>query len=108
MKRILPEGYYTNNESNPYLVTLNMGPYKGLKIQVAEKIKIIPVKEMDYRPGQPQFCYDYRILHYAGHNPRECEKSKALSRIVAAIALELVCEQEEGWKLTPQENNVRH
>jgi hypothetical protein len=78
-----------------------MGPYKGIRIQVNEKIKIIPVREK----GQPQLTYNYRLLNYAGHNPRECETSKDLSRIVAAIALELVATQEEGWTLTPIERD---
>jgi hypothetical protein len=83
--RILPNGYYLQNENNPYLVTLNMGPFKGLKIQIVENIKI----RTDYLTSTPQMLYNYKVLHYAGYDPHQIETSKDLSRIIAAIAVEL-------------------
>ena len=33
--------------------------------------------------------YNYKVLHYAGYDPHQIETSKDLSRIIAAIAVEL-------------------
>ena len=62
-----------------------MGPFKGLQIQIVENIKI----RTDYLTSTPQLVYDYRILHYAKYDPHQVETSKELSRIIAAIAVEL-------------------
>jgi hypothetical protein len=87
--KILPDGYYLRDENNPYLVRLLMGPYKGLTIQICENIKI----RQDHLTSTPQMLYNYRILHYGDLNPRECETSKSLSRIIAAIAVEFLSEE---------------
>jgi hypothetical protein len=89
MKRILPEGYYIRNENNPYIVTLCFGPYKGLKIQICENIKI---RESDLT-SSPNLCYNYRCLDYSKYEPLEVESSKVLSRIIAAIVVEFLSEE---------------
>ena len=85
-KRILPEGYYIRDKSNPYIVNICQGPYNGLKIQISENIKF----NDDCLTATPKLLYNYRILHYADLNPCECETSKKLSRIIAAIVVELL------------------
>ena len=89
MKRILPEGYYIRDEANPYIVRLQMGPYKGLQLQLCENIKI---RETELTTV-PQLCYNYRVLNYGSYEPLECESSKSLSRIIAAIAVEFLSEE---------------
>jgi hypothetical protein len=98
MKRILPEGYYTQDEANRYLVRIQQGPYSGLFIQICEDIKIIEdyLKSDPHLTGAPQLCYNYRILHYATCDPHECESSKSLSRIIAAISVELLSQEIES------------
>jgi len=63
-----------------------MGPFEGLLIQICEGIKI----RKEILTSTPQLLYDYRILHYGHLSAHECETSKSLSRIIAAIAVELV------------------
>jgi hypothetical protein len=92
LKKILPEGYYTRDKANPFLVRLRQGPYKGLYIQILEDIKI----REESLTTTPQLLYNYRILHYGSLNPQECETSKSLSRIIAAIAVEFLSEEIEG------------
>jgi hypothetical protein len=87
--RILPLGYYTQNEANPHLIRIDQGPYKGLSIQISEDIKI----REDALTSNPNLLYNYRILHYADLNPRECESSVQLSRIIGAIAVELLYDE---------------
>jgi hypothetical protein len=89
MKKILPDGYYTRDVANPYLIRLQMGPYKGLYIQICENIKI---REL-MLTSAPQLCYNYRILDYSKYEPLEVESSKVLSRIIAAIAVEFLSEE---------------
>jgi hypothetical protein len=66
-----------------------MGPYQGLVLQICEDIKIIT----DRLTNTPQLCYNYRILQYSDKEPLECESSKSLSRIIGAIAVELLSEE---------------
>jgi len=87
--KIFPEGYYTSDESNPYIVRIKMGPFKGVTIQICENIKI----RKDVLTGTPQLCYDYRVLQTGPFDVRECETSKILSRIIAAIAVEILSDE---------------
>jgi hypothetical protein len=80
---ILPKGYYSINDFNE--VVLKVGPYKGLKFKLVDKIKI----REEYLTGTPQLCYDYKIADYSGYDKTEVESSIKLSRIVAAIVIEL-------------------
>ena len=98
--KILPDGYYIGDNSNPHIITLCQGPFRGLKIQICEDIKI----REEYLTTTPQLCYDYRILSYGDLNPRECEVSKSLSRIIAAISVELLYEIIINGTIDPQEN----
>jgi hypothetical protein len=91
MKKILPDGYYLRDEANPYRVKLQMGPYKGLKIQIGEKIKI-----RDNLTSSPQMMYNYKILDYSGYETLEVESSKSLSKIIGAIAVEFLSEEILG------------
>ena len=91
MKKILPDGYYLRDEANPYRVLLQMGPYKGLKLQICENIKI-----REDLTKTPQICYNYIVLDYASYEQLEVESSKSLSRIIAAIAVEFLSEEILG------------
>ena len=88
MKKILPIGYYSRDENNPNIVRLLIGPYAGLKLHINGNIKI---RSSDLTSA-PQLCYNYRVLDYAQFDELEIEKSKSLSRIIAAIVVEFISE----------------
>jgi len=103
VKRILPKGYYISKESNPYIVTLEMGPFKGLQIQLCEDVKI----RKDYLTDVPQLLYNYRILYYAGYDENLVETSKELSRILGAIMVELLYDEYSGGLIKQMDNDDR-
>jgi hypothetical protein len=92
--RILPKGYYLVMEgasSAFHTVKLSMGPWTNVAIEFADKIKI----REDALTGTPQLLYNYKVVDFAKYNPRDVETSPSLSKIVAAIAVELLSEQLE-------------
>lgn len=89
---ILPADYFeefddSNNCANKF-IRLLMGPCKGVVFyfggNVASGIKI----RIDSLTGTPTICYDYTIVDFSNH-PETINNSVELSRIIAAIAIEL-------------------
>ena len=78
------------------------GPYKGLKIQISENIKI----RKEFFTSTPNLCYNYRVLNYGSFSSTEVDSSKSLSRIIGAIAVEFLSEEIlKGGVLEPIDNN---
>lgn len=88
MDKILPSGYYTQDKTNPNRIRLRQGPYTGLQFEIMDKIKI----REEFLTSTPQLIYNSMIVDYGKHNPTECDSSKILCRIIAAIAVELISE----------------
>lgn len=84
-KRILPDGFYTVEDvtSEGYKIRIRQGTFNGVTIFLNGQIKI----REEVLTGTPQLLYTSKILDSAGHP--DLESSVSLSRIIAAMAVEL-------------------
>lgn len=84
--RILPKGYYTvKNLEDGYEVRLREGPYVGVKFMLFGDIGIFT----DKLTNAPRLVYNCDVLTKTTEDPL---KSPVFTRIVGAIALELISE----------------
>lgn len=86
-ERILPQGYYTVKDApdGGYIVWLREGPYKNVQFHLYDDIGIYT----DELTNAPQLVYNCNVL---SKTKEDILKSPVFTRIVGAVALELISE----------------